>query len=668
MRKLMFLLITWAGVMIGHTELAYCQPVARDVVVANIVNNYAQVTFHTFALTQTAEVFYGVDPNNLNMIDSLNNGSTGARFHVIPLTGLTANTTYYFRIKAVNANGSSLSSTLNFRTSQALQPHNPLDLILKIPSLAAGQGLAYAQFEGAKPVMGTINSLNLVSIPLDRSTWESDGSMVQMGFVQNHPLRIWVNGGVAGWYEESTTLSQLNCGAAQCPHSNISLGKSYVYLGFFAMRGNKTRINSSYPSSWGGPYNDPLFVDPLYNPEVVPANQSQLSSADLTTLYAQRAWLAGFEVDSDYLTANPGGAPISLSDLENAAKGALQTWSEADLGGSPLKLIYGGATPANAPNRIAKDNRNTIRFETQSTFESAALAAVAITLITVDLLPDGRMALIDTDIALNGYENTTNRFWVTNGTMYVGTSQARTEDPSSSYVVGYPLTWCVVPRLSPPDSTVTPEPEAPLTAAEELYGKAMAALYDGDLREAIRLFRQVIQRYPNDLLAVHALVSLAHIHREHDLPGFSGYLTGLLHNPQHANLQPVINDLLNWDVTGAAATITADAAAATMSSAKDETAQGLPLTFKLEHNYPNPFAASTSIRFGLPVEQPVRVAVYSVTGQKIKTLADGVMPAGFHSVDWNGRGQSDEPVAAGVYFYEVQAGQERLVRKMVLTR
>ncbi len=254
--------------------------------------------------------------------------------------------------------------------------------------------------------------------------------------------------------------------------------------------------------------------------------------------------------------------------------------------------------------------------------------------------------------------NLKSTFWGSNPRYY--------KDATSSYVIGYPMTYCAAVRLFPPDSTVTPEPETPLTAAQELYGLAMTALYAGDLSEAVRLFRQVIQRFPQDFFAAHALVSLAHIHREHGLPGFSGYLTGLLRNPQHADLQPIITDLLNWDASGAAAAMTAGVEAAVMSAPKDETAQGL--TFKLEQAYPNPFAASTTIAYALPQAGPVRLAVYNAAGQLVRALADGEESAGHKSVTWDGVTVTGERAPNGVYLYRLEANGFSETKRMALLR
>ncbi|MGA9115381.1 MAG: S8 family serine peptidase, partial [Bacteroidota bacterium] len=82
---------------------------------------------------------------------------------------------------------------------------------------------------------------------------------------------------------------------------------------------------------------------------------------------------------------------------------------------------------------------------------------------------------------------------------------------------------------------------------------------------------------------------------------------------------------------------------------------GLPEGFVLEQNYPNPFNPATTIRFGLPVESTVLVAVYDLLGRESARLASGVHQAGFHEVVWNGRISRGEEAASGLYFCRLEA-------------
>ncbi len=89
----------------------------------------------------------------------------------------------------------------------------------------------------------------------------------------------------------------------------------------------------------------------------------------------------------------------------------------------------------------------------------------------------------------------------------------------------------------------------------------------------------------------------------------------------------------------------------------------VPQVFTLDPNFPNPFGTSTSIRFGVPMAADVNLHVYNLLGQRVATLVDGAMEAGTHTV----RFDSDR-LASGVYFYVLQAGDTRLVQKMMLVK
>lgn len=85
---------------------------------------------------------------------------------------------------------------------------------------------------------------------------------------------------------------------------------------------------------------------------------------------------------------------------------------------------------------------------------------------------------------------------------------------------------------------------------------------------------------------------------------------------------------------------------------------------------PNPFAASTAIRFSIPASGAAnaKVAVYDLAGRLVRDLASGPRSAGTHSVTWDGRDSAGRAVAAGVYLTRVAANGEVAVRKVVFLR
>jgi hypothetical protein len=95
---------------------------------------------------------------------------------------------------------------------------------------------------------------------------------------------------------------------------------------------------------------------------------------------------------------------------------------------------------------------------------------------------------------------------------------------------------------------------------------------------------------------------------------------------------------------------------------------GLPATFGLAQNAPNPFTTGTTIRFALPQPATVDLSVYNVLGEKVRTLVSGPAAAGHGAYTWDGRNDSGRRVTSGVYFYRLEAGKERSTRKMVILK
>jgi len=88
----------------------------------------------------------------------------------------------------------------------------------------------------------------------------------------------------------------------------------------------------------------------------------------------------------------------------------------------------------------------------------------------------------------------------------------------------------------------------------------------------------------------------------------------------------------------------------------------------LSQNYPNPFNPSTTIRFNLPNPGNVKLSVYNVKGQLVKTLIDGFMNRDMHEVVWNGDDDNNRSVASGVYFYRLEANGKQETKKMLLMK
>jgi hypothetical protein len=93
-----------------------------------------------------------------------------------------------------------------------------------------------------------------------------------------------------------------------------------------------------------------------------------------------------------------------------------------------------------------------------------------------------------------------------------------------------------------------------------------------------------------------------------------------------------------------------------------------PKTFVLFQNYPNPFNPQTIIEYVLPKNTYVRLTLYNILGQKVKTLIDEYQSAGHRTKLWDGRDDKGNEVASGIYFYRLDAGGFTQVKKMLLLK
>lgn len=89
----------------------------------------------------------------------------------------------------------------------------------------------------------------------------------------------------------------------------------------------------------------------------------------------------------------------------------------------------------------------------------------------------------------------------------------------------------------------------------------------------------------------------------------------------------------------------------------------VPLRYGLSQNYPNPFNPTTVVTFSLPKKSHVKLAVYNLLGEKVSELVNGEMDAGDHQISVDAQGYS-----AGVYFYVIEAGEFKDVKKMMVIK
>jgi hypothetical protein len=100
------------------------------------------------------------------------------------------------------------------------------------------------------------------------------------------------------------------------------------------------------------------------------------------------------------------------------------------------------------------------------------------------------------------------------------------------------------------------------------------------------------------------------------------------------------------------------------------TGADVPVVFTnaLYQNYPNPFNPSTTIEYMVGENGPVEITVFNVKGQRVRTLVREVKPPGRYNVQWDGVNDRGRTVSTGIYFYRMQIGRYRDVKKMLLLK
>ena len=109
---------------------------------------------------------------------------------------------------------------------------------------------------------------------------------------------------------------------------------------------------------------------------------------------------------------------------------------------------------------------------------------------------------------------------------------------------------------------------------------------------------------------------------------------------------------------------TADAGVREIQGSEDSR----PSEFLLSQNYPNPFNPATNFQFSLSKFVHVKIDIFNIVGQKVRTLVDEEMRPGVYVADWDGEDGNGNFVSSGIYFYRMQAGDFSDMKKMLLLK
>ena len=153
-----------------------------------------------------------------------------------------------------------------------------------------------------------------------------------------------------------------------------------------------------------------------------------------------------------------------------------------------------------------------------------------------------------------------------------------------------------------------------------------------------------------------------------DIPGSNAAttsytVTGLTNNTRYDFVLYAVNDIgVSWIPSK---TIYATP---TVAAGKPALELDIPDTFSVAQNYPNPFNPETIITYELPQSEHVKLVIYNVLGQEIRTLVNDLKPPGRYVVVWDSRDELGHPVSSGIYLYRMVAGDFVQRKKMLILK
>jgi outer membrane protein assembly factor BamB len=98
----------------------------------------------------------------------------------------------------------------------------------------------------------------------------------------------------------------------------------------------------------------------------------------------------------------------------------------------------------------------------------------------------------------------------------------------------------------------------------------------------------------------------------------------------------------------------------------DDAFNKFPYGFELLQNYPNPFNPETRIKYAVSKHARVILRIINLRGQQVRTLVNEEKPIGIYEVTWDGKNDSGQRVASGIYLYRLESSHFIQIRKMVV--
>jgi len=107
---------------------------------------------------------------------------------------------------------------------------------------------------------------------------------------------------------------------------------------------------------------------------------------------------------------------------------------------------------------------------------------------------------------------------------------------------------------------------------------------------------------------------------------------------------------------------------ATQVTGDEDPEEAVPTAMVFHPAFPNPFSGETTMRWSLPEPGPVEVTIFDAEGRRVRTLLAARLPAGYHTVRWNGQDAGGRDVGRGVYFSRLRTERGERVQKLLRAR
>jgi hypothetical protein len=94
----------------------------------------------------------------------------------------------------------------------------------------------------------------------------------------------------------------------------------------------------------------------------------------------------------------------------------------------------------------------------------------------------------------------------------------------------------------------------------------------------------------------------------------------------------------------------------------------IPKNFGLVQNYPNPFNGQTNIEYRISTQSNVKLEIFNILGQKIKTLIEEEKSPGYFTISWDGKNNFGDSMNSGIYFIKLSADKFTETKKIMLLK